>query len=95
MADTEYTAALQMLITRIDAQDTAAARREELLTKINGYVRDHGEQLAAHKQWIQGHKQIHTTLDRSVHNLSNRLWILSGGTGILSVVAAILQFMNL
>jgi hypothetical protein len=95
MADTEYTAALQMLITRIDAQDTAAARREELLTKINGFVRDHGEQLAAQKQWIWGHKQTHEALDKDVHNLSNRLWILSGGTGVLSVVAAILQFMNL
>ena len=95
MADTEYTAALQTLIAKLDAQDTAALRREKLLTKINGYVRDHGEQLASHKQWIWGHKQTHEALDKNVHNLSNRLWILSGGTGVLSVVATILQFMSL
>ena len=88
MPDTEYLATLQILIAKIDTQT-------ELLTKINGYVREHGEELAANKQWIWGHKQTHEDIDKDMRTLSNRLWILSGGTGTLSIVATILQFVNL
>jgi len=95
MSDTEYTTTLQTLIAKIDAQDTAATRREELLTKINGYVREHGKQLATHTEWIHGHRRSHVALNKDVRSLSNRLWILSGGTGILSIAATILQFMKL
>ena len=93
--DKEYTTTLHVLITKIDGLAASADRREELLTKINGYVRDHGEQLAANKQWIWGHKQTHDDLETNIHTLSNRLFLLSGGTGILSIVATILQFVKL
>lgn len=95
MPDNEYLASLQILIAKIDGLAAAADRREETLLKINGHVREHGEQLAANKQWIWGHKQTHEDLDKDMRSLGNRLWILSGGTGALSVVATILQFVNL
>lgn len=95
MPDNEYLASLQILIVKIDALAVAAERREEMLMKINGHVRDHGEKLAAQKQWIWGHKQTHDDLDRRVHSLSNWLWSLSGGTGILASIAVILQLVSL
>lgn len=98
MPDNEYVASLQILISKIDSlseagsrREEAGSRREELLSNINGYVRDHGEQLAANKQWIWGHKQTHETIDKRIHTLSTWLWGLSGGTGILATVFAALQ----
>jgi len=95
MPDNEYVASLQILIAKIDGLATAGCAREELLLKINGHVRDHGEQLAAQKQWIWGHKKTHEDLEEEMHCLSNRLWTLSGGTGALAIVANVLQFMRL
>ena len=95
MPDTEYLASLQILIAKIDALAISAERREELLMKINGYVREHGELLSTHVEWIRTHDRRHKRLERDMHTLSNRIWVLSGGTGVLATVATILQFLNL
>jgi len=95
MPDNEYLASLQVLISKMDAMADSGVRREEILSNINGYVRDHGEQLAANKQWIWGHKKTHEDLDIEIHSLSNRLWSLSGGTGALAIIANVLAFIKL
>ena len=102
MADKEYIAALQALTAKIDGliiagdlRDTAGERREDILNAINGYVREHGELLAAHTEWFRGHKKVHEVLDKNLHTLSNRLFAISGGTGLLAVAATILQFVKL
>jgi hypothetical protein len=79
---------------KIDTLADLAGQQEEILAavnRINGHVRAHGEQLAANQQWIEGHTRTHTTLDKRVHVLSNRLWVLSGGTGVLAAIALVLQ----
>ena len=88
MVDNEYLASLQILIAKIDTQT-------ELLMAINGYVREHGEQLAANKQWIWGHKETHEKIDKDMHTLSSWLWKLSGGTGLFAILATVFQFMKL
>ena len=95
MPDTEYLASLQILIVKIDALADSGARREEILSTINGHVREHGEQLAANKQWIWGHKKTHEDIDEEIHSLSNRLWSLSGGTGVLAIIANVLAVIKL
>ena len=66
-----------------------------LVLATNGFARDHGEMLAAHGQWIEGHEKEHTKLEKDVRTISSRMWLLSGGTGILAAVASVLQFLNL
>jgi len=75
-----------------------AQRQEEILaavTKVNGYVRDHGETLAAHSQWMESHGKVHITQDKDFRALSGWVWKLGGGSGLLAIVATILQFLNL
>jgi len=89
-----YTEVLQDLSAKIDGLGELASRQKEILAalnQINGNVRTHGETLAANQQWIEGHTQIHTTLNNRVRVISNRLWVLSGGTGILAAIALVLQ----
>lgn len=93
-----YTDALLELGAKIDALTDCVGRQEEILlavSKINGHVREHGEALAANQQWIKGHKKEHQVLDSRVQTLGNRVWVLSGGTGLLAIVASVLQFLNL
>lgn len=86
---------------KLDAKlDKVASRdrQEEIQTTVNligGYVKDHGEVLAGHKQWIESHGEAHTARDRDFRALSNRVWILSGGSGLLATVAMILQRLNI
>lgn len=78
--------------------DKFASHQEEILAavnQINGYVREHGEILAAQGQWVKSHSDVHVAQDKDFRTLSNRVWVLSGGSGLLAVVAAILQFLNL
>jgi len=101
-----YTEALQELIKKIDLLAGTAGsvttgsigRQEEILTavsQVNGFVREHGEMLAAHQQWLESHGEAHTAKDKDFRTLSSRVWVLGGGTGILATVAMILQFLNL
>lgn len=66
-----------------------------LVLKINGFAREHGEILSAHQQWIESHEKEHVKVGKDIHTLSARIWAISGGTGLLVVVAEILQFINL
>ena len=96
-----YTEVLQDLSAKIDGLGELASRQcptaphiKEILAalnKINGNVRTHGEILAANQQWIEGRAQIHSALVDQVRVISNRLWVLSGGTGILAAIALVLQ----
>ena len=95
MTDIECDPTLQLILSKLDSLAISADRREDMLLKINGHVREHGEQLAAHQEWIKGHTNTHNTLDNNMQTLSNRVWALSGGSGILAVVATILQIFNL
>jgi len=95
MPDTEYTAALQQLTSKIDALADSGARREVLLTTLNGHVREHGEALATHTEWILGHNQRHEDLSKNMNSLSNKVWTLSGGSGILAAIAMVLQVLHL
>jgi len=95
MADTEYTAALQLLTTKIDALADSATRREEMLVAINGHVREHGETLATHTEWILGHTQRHEDISADMHSLSSKVWALGGGSGILAALAMVLQVLHL
>lgn len=73
-------------------------RQEEILvavTRMNGYVREHGEALAAHDQWIDSHEKTTKKMEDDMKTLSNRVYVISGGTGLLSLVATALQFLNL
>lgn len=76
----------------------SSSRQEEILNsvnEINGYVRDHGEILAGHQQWMESHDKVHEGQDKDFRSLSSRVWILSGGSGLLAAVAMILQTLNL
>lgn len=66
-----------------------------LVLATNGFAREHGELLSAHGQWIGGHEKDHIKIERDIQTLSNRLWVLSGGSGVLAVIATILQFLKL
>ena len=83
---------------RSSAIEVLSSRLEDiysLVLKINGFAREHGEILAAHRQWMESHSEIHIAQDKDFRTLSNRVWVLSGGSGLLSVIATILQFFNL
>lgn len=89
-----YTEALQTLGDKIDKLADLAGRQEEILAavnRINGHVRAHGETLAANQQWIAGHDETHRVVDGSLRTLGSRLWMLSGGSGILAGIAILLQ----
>ena len=66
-----------------------------LVLKINGFAREHGEMLSAHQQWVESHEREHIKVEKDMHTLSARMWALSGGTGLLVIVAEILQFLNI
>jgi len=66
-----------------------------LVLATNGFAREHGEILSAHRQWIEGHEKDHVKIERDIQTLSSRLWLLSGGSGVLAVIATILQFLRL
>lgn len=93
-----YTDALLDLSTKIGVLAGCAGRQEEILlavSEINGYVREHGEVLAAHQQWIESHQDKHVARDRDFRALSSRVWTISGGSGLLAIAATVLQFLNL
>ena len=97
MSDSSYTEALLELSTKID-QLAVVGRQEEILaalSQINGYVREHGEVLASHSQWMASHDKVHVAQDGDFRTLSSRVWLLSGGSGLLAIVATILQFLKL
>ena len=62
---------------------------------MNGFARDHGELLSAHGQWIKGHEKDHVKIEGDIQTLSSRLWLLSGGSGVLAVIATILQVLKI
>lgn len=66
-----------------------------LMLKLNGFVRRHGETLAAHSQWLDTHEQEHEKAEREMRTLSSRLWALGGGGGLLGLIATILQLLDL
>lgn len=66
-----------------------------LVQQTNGFVREHGQMLSAHQQWIESHNQSHIKVEKDMHILSSRVYTLSGGSGLLAIVATILQFLNL
>ena len=83
---------------RDSAIEVLAVRLEDVYTIVlatNGFARDHGEMLSAHRQWIESHEKVHTKVDSDIKTLSGRIWVLSGGTGLLAIVASILQVLNL
>ena len=84
MPDNEYVIALQVLTVKMDTQT-------ELLTKINGYVREHSEQLATHTEWIRTHDGRHKHLEEEQKSLSTKIWGLGGGGTLLGIAATILQ----
>lgn len=94
---------VQGLVGKEEAQRSSAigvlsSRLEDvyaLVLKINGFARDHGEMLSAHQQWMEGHEKGHVKIEKDIQTLSSRMWVLSGGTGLLAVVASILQFFKL
>ena len=67
----------------------------KIVVATNGFAREHGEMLSAHRQWIKGHENDHTKIEKDMRTMSSRMWALSGGTGILAVASAILQFFHL
>ena len=89
-----YTEALQTLGDKIDALGSLAGHQQEILAavqQINGHVRVHGETLAANQQWVESHERTHVTLDARMRTLGSRLWMLSGGSGVLAGIAILLQ----
>lgn len=94
MADVTYTEALVALNNRLDGLVEMARVQEEtqqLVRDMNGFVREHGQVIAAHEQWITGHELRHEGVDKDQRRLSNRVWALGGGSGILAAVAMLLQ----
>jgi len=72
-----------------------AQRQEDILvviTKVNGYVRTHGELLAAHQQWMESHDKAHSAREKDYRTLTNRVWALAGIDAGLATEAILLQF---
>jgi len=103
MAKQTYTEALQEILDRLEAGGTSAvvaarldeiARRQDetivLLRKLNGSVREHGQALAQHSQWIADHQQAHTVLDKRVDYLGTKLNFASAINLALSFIAGAL-----
>ena len=66
-----------------------------LVLKTNGFSREHGKILAAHRQWLENHDEVHKARDKDFRTLSSRVWLLGGSSGLLAGVAMILQYLNL
>lgn len=93
---TEAIEAQTLQLKRIlDAGMERAQRQKEILgtvTRMNGFVRDHGETLAAHQQWMESHDSVHVTRDGDFRTLSNRVWALAGLDAGLALAAIVIQF---
>jgi len=101
MSDLSLFEALEKLGKDIDARIDGLASRDQqeeihnTVDQINGYVRSHGELLAAHQQWMISHDKVHETQDKDFRSLSSRVFLLSGGSGLLATAAMILQALKL
>lgn len=99
MNDEELTEAIVAQTSQLEkilvAGMERAQRQEEILaaiTRMNGFVRNHGEALAAHQQWMESHDEVHRTRDKDFRTLSNRVWALAGLDAGLALAAMAIQF---
>ncbi len=99
MDNAEFAAALTAQTAQLEkilAAGTERSQRQEdiliAVTRMNGFVRDHGEGLAAHQQWIESHDDVHKTREKDYRTLTNRVWALVGIDTGLAAIAILAQF---
>ena len=78
------------LLIRLDTIDKRGEETVELLRTLNGCVREHGEQLAAHGEWMRSHQSIHKGMDRRMERISAKVYVAAGINTALATIAAIL-----
>lgn len=80
---------------QIDGLGNQVEKIQATVDQINGYVRVHDADLAAQKQWMESHDKAHVIQDKDFRSLSSRVFLLSGGSGLLAAVAMLLQYLKL
>ena len=78
------------LLVRLDTIDRRGEETVDLLRLLNGRVQEHGQELAAHGQWMKSHQSIHKTLDKRVDHISAKTNIVAGLNAMLAFIAGIL-----
>jgi len=97
MDNAEFTVALTAQTAQLERILAAGTQRQEdiltAVTRMNGFVRDHGNTLAAHQQWIESHDDVHKTREKDYRTLTNRVWALVGVDTSLAAIAILVQFL--
>ena len=78
------------LLARLDGIDKRGEETVDLLNRLNGHVREHGQQLAAHGEWMKSHQSIHKGMDTRLDRLSNKINVVAAINTTLSFIAGVL-----
>ena len=78
----------RLLGMRLDALTEQGKETNKLLREQNGSIRQHGELLSKHCEWIEGHtKETHKTIDRRFDNQDKKLARATVGETALALIA--------
>jgi len=90
MAKRTYTESVDLILAKVDESSDRWEEAVRLLRQLNGYVRGHGELLAAHDQWMESHEKAHTALGKQMDHISLKANLIGGGSSLLALIAAAL-----
>lgn len=98
----ELNARIEAISVRMDKMDiklgAMCSRQSEILNllhHVDDNVRNHGEMLARHSQWLEGHGAVHDAVEKRVDGLANRVNVFSGiNVAITAVMGAIASWLG-
>lgn len=86
---------LILLESKIRAMCDRQSEMLNLLHNIDTSVRNHGECLARHSQWLESHEHVHEMDTKRIDNLSNKVTMFSGvNVAVATIMSAIASWLG-